>query len=106
LDFFYNIVEFSERLYISGEPLFKADPVRSTIKLLSAQDFEKATTEEIQNMFRERHLLVADWAARTPKCQFDLSGLSRLARTTQNISINGAPPYFFPSGQKIVTETY
>jgi hypothetical protein len=103
LAFFYNIVEFSEHLYVSGEPLFKANPVRSTIKLISAQDFEKATTEEIQDMFRERHLLVTDLASQAAKCHFDLSGLSHLARTNQKISINGAPLYFLLNEQNHYT---
>jgi hypothetical protein len=92
LDFFYRITEFSSRLNISGEPLFKANPALSTIKILTLDAFHNAKVEDIQEIFRKQHIIVTE-ASMKPKCNFDQAGLLRLARIDQQISINGM--FFF-----------
>lgn len=89
LEFFYKILAASDRLNLSGKPLFKADPTQSTIKVLTENAFRQSTTEEIQALFRKQHLVVTQ-ASTAPKCKFDQSTLLRFARINQQISINGA----------------
>jgi hypothetical protein len=73
---------------LSGKPLFNANPALSTIKILTSDAFHNAKAEDIQQIFRNQHIIVTG-ASTKPKCDFDQAGLLRLTRIDQQISING-----------------
>jgi len=55
--------------------------------MLSEQEFNSKTTEEVQRIFSRQHILV--YGNQTPKCNFDSESLLALADEDKKISIQG-----------------
>lgn len=88
------MVKFASKNDIDGKPLFKAEPAKSVFKVMTEQEFKAHSVEEIQEIFRTKHIVVhANTPQATPECSFDMPALLNVMRGNQKIHINGTPSY-------------
>lgn len=90
-----------ERLFKDGKPLHHLDSARaleydsqaSQFFVTSAEDFEKLQAEEVQNIFRDRHILIPGHAPEY--IGFDRQGLATLGSLHTQRDIQGEYILFF-----------
>jgi hypothetical protein len=73
--------------FVDGRPLHVADPEKSAFFVMTEAEFESKSVEEIQGIFRQKHILVTDMRSAT--LQFDARGLSSLTRLSTVTFIQG-----------------
>ena len=92
-----------ERLFKDGKPLHHLDSARalkydsqaSQFFVTSAEIFEKLQPEEVQNIFRDRHILIPGSAS---ECiEFDHHGLATVGSLHVERDIQGEYDFFFLS---------
>lgn len=72
---------------MDGRPLHIADPENSAFCVLTEAEFERKSVEEIQAIFRHKHILVTDM--RSEALKFDSRGLSTLTSLSTVTDIHG-----------------
>lgn len=86
---FQQALRLGQRSCVSGVPLHVADPARSMIRLTTRKELEEAGTEELQAIFRDRHILVTDFVE-TGKCFSWTSGdLQKVTDWNKDVLIHG-----------------
>ena len=73
--------------FVDGRPLHVADPEKSAFLVMTEDEFESKSVEEIQGIFRQKHILVMDMCS--APLQFDSRGLSSLTRLSTITHIQG-----------------
>jgi hypothetical protein len=64
-----------------------ASPQYSVFHIMSKQDFESKSAREIQDIFKEKHIVVYDQFK--PALSFDEKGLSTLGDLHKSVTIQG-----------------
>jgi hypothetical protein len=73
--------------FLNGVPPHVADPENSAFYTMTEAQFEEKTVEEIQGIFRRKHILVTEM--RSSPLEFDLDGLWTLASPWSVTDIQG-----------------
>ena len=84
---FENIHKAIVAGYKDDRPLWMSSPESSTFYIISKHDFERKTDQEIQDIFRRRHILVHDQFK--PTLAFDEKGLKTLGDFYKSVTIQG-----------------
>jgi hypothetical protein len=86
----YYLEQFSAAVedgFQDGLPLHIANPEESVFAIMTESEFEEKNVEEIQGIFRQRHIIVKDM--RTTQYQFGEEGLYSLTGLTTVVDIQG-----------------
>lgn len=62
--------------FVDGRPLHIADPEKSAFRVMTETEFEEKPIEEIQEILREKHIIVMD--IQSAPLKFDAENLSTL----------------------------
>jgi hypothetical protein len=73
--------------YKDGRPLWMACPEESAFCILSKQELESKTDQEIQAIFRRKHVVIHDQFE--PTLGFDERGLKTLGDLYKTVTIHG-----------------
>jgi len=73
--------------YQAGLPLWMASPEESVFCILSQQEFKSKSADEIQAIFRRKHIVVYDQFE--PTLAFDEKGLRTLGDLYKSVTIHG-----------------
>lgn len=73
--------------YKDGRPLWKACPSESAFRIMSKQEFQRMKDQEIQALFRRKHVVVYDQFE--PTLAFDENGLKTLGDLFKSVTIHG-----------------
>jgi hypothetical protein len=73
--------------FVNGLPLHVSDPENSAFFVVTEAEFESKSVEEIQEIFRRKHILVTDMRSATLK--FGPRGLSTLTTLSTVTDIQG-----------------
>ena len=75
----------------TGKPLHVADPSRSLFHIVSLQDFEQMSDQEVQNLHAQSHILVTGYPQES--FGFDEKGMATLAARSRVFTIQGVFSY-------------
>jgi hypothetical protein len=75
-------------VYKKGKPLHLSDPDRSAFVVMTETEYEAKTVQEIQEIFRRKHILITEIPP-SPPLQFNEEGLSTLAALNTITHIQG-----------------
>lgn len=73
--------------YKDGRPLWMACPEESAFCILSKQELENKSDQEIQAIFRQKHVVIHDQFE--PTLAFDEQGLKTLGDLYKSVTIQG-----------------
>jgi hypothetical protein len=73
--------------YKDGRPLWIACPEESAFCILSKQELENKSEQEIQEIFRRKHVVIHDQFE--PTLAFDENGLKTLGDLYKSVTIQG-----------------
>ena len=73
--------------YKDGKPLWMASPDESVFCVMSKQEFESKSDQEIQDLFKRKHIVVHDQFL--PTLSFDEKGLRTLGDLRRPVTIHG-----------------
>jgi hypothetical protein len=73
--------------YKDGRPLWMACPEESAFCILSKQELENKSDQEIQAIFRRKHVVIHDQFE--PTLAFDEKGLKTLGDLYKSVTIHG-----------------
>ena len=73
--------------YQDGQPLWMGCPQESVFCILSKQEFESKSGDEIQAIFRRKHIVIYDQFQ--PTIAFDEKGLKTLGDLHKSVTIHG-----------------
>ena len=85
-----NLLQFDKAIrdgFVDGKPLHVADPEKSAFKVMTESEFEQKSVEEIQEIFRRKHIVITDM--RSPPLKFDAKGLRTLSPLSRITFIQG-----------------
>jgi hypothetical protein len=74
--------------YEGHQPLWMASPDQSVFSIMSKQEFEGKSDEEIQEIFRRKHIVIHHQFQ--PTLSFDERGLRTLGDLFKPVTIHGA----------------
>jgi len=72
---------------VEGKPLFIAEPTQSIFKILTDDEYQACSTQEIQDYLRTQHIVVKD--RKIPNHKFDENGLRTLRPLNDPVTIHG-----------------
>jgi hypothetical protein len=92
------MMEMVEEKYVNGVPLHRLPDAQdvdaeggSTIFVVDFADFDEMDAQEIQDIFRRRHILVLNVPSK--KVSFDRNALSLLAPLKKNTNMQSRSPF-------------
>ncbi len=90
LNSFQTFEKLVRRSYTAdGRPPHIATPDKSCFAILSHTEYEQKTPEEIQSLFRDKHIVITDRPRADPPIHFDAAGLRHLTNLDAKINLQG-----------------
>jgi hypothetical protein len=87
VDWFNKLYKKVAKHYIAGVPWHKSCPDKSAFSVIEAQEFDKLSAFEVQDMFAKQHILVYGLPCR--KQDFGETGILTLAPPNRVFTIQG-----------------
>lgn len=84
---FQAIFKAVEKSFVDGSPAWFVDRASSSIYTTYAEEMDLLTDEEVQDIFRTKHIFVANQFV--PEMEFNEHGLSTLADLDKPVTIHG-----------------